>query len=652
MSRPSNLRILARQGKRQLRSFRKRRRRIYAKLTPRKGEAFTLAYGSHLANRLPLVYCVLLFDISILAAAFRGSAPAFLTGVVPMLLTIAILSRALYWLPEKVSQRSVEVISRDLRRLTRIGVAVAFFPTVWALALYTYGTTEQQSLVHYIVAVTCFIAILGLGQSPLTALRMAIVTIAPSTVWFLMNEHPNSAEICAVQVVVSGLLMVMTVRYHSDFVALERSRQRIALQEKQSSFLASRDELTGVPNRREILARLATLLANEKTPSPWLAMMDLDGFKLVNDTFGHAAGDAVLKEVCNRISACREVIAFGRLGGDEFAMLLPGDLPSARVHKVLNGLIRSISQKISFEGNQLSISASIGLRLTERRSVNECLERADEALYKAKELRGRVVQFEQADEQNIRERQAITKLFCSAKLGQQIALVYQPIIDFDTRQTVGFEALARWNPDASTCIMPSIFVGLAESTGRTRELTTAVLDRSVREFISFQIGTNLSVNLSAQDLLADRAADWIDGVVKRAGGEPAMVTLEVTETGVMVDLRRAAATLKALQAKGFRIALDDFGIGQSSLSRVHQLPLDTIKIDRSFAHDLQANAAGRAVAATIFSLARQLRLECTIEGIETAEQAKCARAIGLRSMQGYLFGRPTGIADIQKMIAA
>ncbi len=200
--------------------------------------------------------------------------------------------------------------------------------------------------------------------------------------------------------------------------------------------------------------------------------------------------------------------------------------------------------------------------------------------------------------------------------------------------------------------MPSTFVSLAESTGRTGELTASVLDRALREFLSVHGGPNLSVNLSAQDLLKDAAEDWIAGIVENAGASPSLVTLEITETAVMSDIRRAAASLEALRSKGFRIALDDFGTGQSSLSRVHQLPLDQIKIDQSFARSLDRDAAGRAVAATILSLARQLGLECTIEGIETIEQANSARLLGLRSMQGYLFGRPVAIGQVRNVIAA
>lgn len=623
------------------------RRRFVTQLGARKGEKFTFAYANNLANRLPLIYCVVIFDIAILAAGFQGSAPSFLTQAVPLLLAVAIASRAFYWLPRKIKTRPRVVLARDINRLSVLGSAIAFASTIWALSLYPYGDANQQSLVHYIVGITCFTGILALGQAPLAAVRISMVTIWPSTAWFLLYQHPNAVAVCTVQLIVSGILLIITYKYHEDFIVLERSRQHIVQRELESSLLASRDALTGAPNRRAILSRLETLLDDSSRLSPWLAMVDLDGFKHVNDTFGHAAGDAVLQGVCRRIEEVEEIIAFGRLGGDEFAIILPGDLSSLKAHSVLEGLIESISRPIIYDDARLSVSASIGLRLTEGKSVNDCLKRADEALYKAKDRPGRVVQFAAADENEMRERRAITRLFCSADLKEQISVVYQPIIDFDSRKTLGFEALARWSPDAASCIMPSTFVSLAESTGRTRELTASVLDRALREFLSVHGGPNLSVNLSAQDLLKDAAEDWISGIVEKAGASPTLVTLEITETAVMTDIRRAAATLEALRLKGFRIALDDFGTGQSSLSRVHKLPLDQIKIDQSFAKSLDRDATARAVAATIVSLARQLRLECTIEGIETIEQANSARLLGLRSMQGYLFGRPSAIGDVR-----
>ena len=652
MSTPGKLRLQGILGFGPVQALIALRRRFVTDLGARNGEDFTLAYASNLANRLPLLYCVVLFDIAILAASFRASAPAFLTQVAPLLIAGGVASRIFYWLPRHTRNRPLAVLARDIDRLSFFGSAVALASTFWALSLYSYGSVDQQSLVHYIVAVTCFASILGLGQSPLTAMRMAIVTVWPSTVWFLLHHHPNAIAVCLVQLVVSGILLIITYKYHEDFITLECSRQQIAEQESESRILASRDALTGVPNRRAILSRLEEQLADASTPSPWLALVDLDGFKHVNDTFGHAAGDAILKAVCRKIEEVDEVVAFGRLGGDEFAVLLPGDLPSVTAHRVLNGLISAISRHVPYDGNQLSVSASIGLKLTKREQVNDCLERADEALYKAKEIPGRVVEFAATNESEMRERQAITRLFCSADLSEQISIVYQPIIDFDTRRTLGFEALARWVPEVGRCVMPSTFVSLAECTGRSSELTAAVLDRALREFFSVQGGPRLSVNLSAQDLLKEDSAEWIGHIVENAGASPRLVILEITETAVMTDVRRAAATLEVLRSKGFKIALDDFGTGQSSLSKVHQLPLDEIKIDQSFARCLDSDNTGRAVAATIHSLARQLGLECTIEGIETIEQANCARLLGVRSMQGYLFGRPVPIGEVRNVSAA
>jgi diguanylate cyclase (GGDEF)-like protein len=626
---------------------------------PQGDEAVTRAYASHLAHRVPLLYAVVLIDNAILAVRYLGQAPDVLTIWLPLLSSIVLGLRACYWLPERVARRSLAQVERALHSLTVVGPLVAFGCTIWALSLYTYGDPLQRSLVHYIVAITCFTSILGLGQSPVTAFRMAVASLGPATLWFLLHQHPNSVAVCAVQLVVSMLLLLVTYGYHNDFVALEASRQALAHREADAKRLAAalhtqatHDPLTGVANRRAILATLEAMLSDEDHPSPWLALADLDGFKHVNDTFGHAAGDAVLRACCDEIAKIEDLAAFGRLGGDEFAILLPGDLSSSEARDRLSDLIARISRPIYFEGHRLAVSASIGLHLSNRRSVNECLERADDALYKAKEVPGRVIEFGSVDERAMHERQAITRTFCSADLESQVSLVYQPIVDFDSKAVETFEALARWSPDGVNSLSPDGFIGLAESTGRIKELTSVVLRRAVTECPVWKSGKRLSVNLSALDLIDPQSAERLAKIVAAAQAPASHIVFEVTETALMADSRRAAENLTALRQLGFRIALDDFGTGQSSLARVHQLPLDQIKIDRSFAADLESDAAGRAVASTILALARQLGLACTIEGIENALQAASARALGIRSMQGYYFGRPMPVAHVLGTLAA
>ena len=625
-----------------------------AHATKSHGDDFTRASGNNTAKRLPLLYCVILFNIVLLATGFHGTAPLWLTVWIPAVLFGLVAMRAIHWLPGRVARRSNPAIEGDMRRMSVIGPVGSFVLAMWGLALYPYGNLGQQSLVHYITAITCFSGILGLAQSPVTALRVGLVVMIPSTVFFLLQDHPNRWAVSAMQCVVTVLLMMITRRHFGDFVALELSRSELAEQVGVSARQAETnrrqatvDSLTGVANRRAILARLGDALADSETSPPWLALLDLDGFKQVNDTYGHGAGDAVLCTVTERIEQVDQVSDFGRLGGDEFALLLPGELSVETVQKVLGELSAVIREPIRHGDESLRIACSIGIRRTQRGDkAADCIERADAALYKAKGAQtGWIAEFTPADERALAERRAITRVFNSADLESQIALVYQPIVDADSGATVGFEALARWSPDGREWLLPGRFVHLAEATGRIGELTRVVLAKSLAECRAWEHGCSLSINLSARDILSDDAAEWIGAIVAAAAAPPAAIVLEVTESALLTDYNRAAANLVALRNQGFRIALDDFGTGQSSLSHVHRLPLDQLKIDQGFARDLARDPGARAITGTIVALARQLGLTCTIEGIETVEQQIAARALGVRHMQGWLFGRPAPAAE-------
>ena len=625
----------------------------YTRIAVQKGEEFTRAYVATLSHRLPLLYCVVLFDTLVLMASFHRSAPSFLTLWLPLPFLAAVSVRAAYWLPVNVRKRSATVLARDLSRLPALGTAVSLVPMCWSLALYQYGSQSQQSLVHYIIAVTCFTGILGLGQAPATAIRMAVAVMVPSSIFLLMHDHPDRFAIVAVQIVVTILGVMITAGYHEDFVSLELSRQELSRRRKDSEQLAEtnrlmaiRDPLTGANNRRKFLALLEGALADSATSQPWLALIDLDGFKHINDTYGHGAGDAVLCAVSERIGTVPEIESFGRMGGDEFALLISGDLEYPKVYAALARLSQALCQPIALNDLRLVVRGSIGFHSCTGTDVSECLERADAALYNAKDNRhGGAVKFSASDECAMRERRAMTKVFTSADFGRQLALVYQPIVDSDTGQPVAFEALARWSPDGSTWLPPAEFINLAETTGRIGELTQHVLTKALDECRAWQWGCSLAINLSAHDILHDDAASLIARIAAAAGAPPNHIILEITETALVSDYRRAAENLTKLRGMGFRIALDDFGTGQSSLSHVHNLPLDQLKIDQSFARDLVSNEDAGAIVSTILALARQLQLECTIEGIETLEQQTIARALGIRMMQGYHFGRPVRAAE-------
>lgn len=628
-------------------------RRIRASYRQRRGDHFIVAYAAHLSQRIPLLYGLVLLASLLLAYRFHGDAPTLLTVAVPAMVAAFSLQRLVHWLPAAVVRRDVAHLRGDLLSMMRLGGLSALVFVGWAVSLYPYGDDAQKSLIHYIVSVVGFCGILCLAEAPTTALFFGIAISLPSTAYFIVNGHPNAVFVSIVQTLLTIMLLVVCNAHHRDFVRLVLSREKIIRRERQAARLAAEnlanatfDPLTGALNRRAFLAALDRSMAGAAV-RPWLALVDLDGFKHINDTYGHAAGDAVLKAVTERIGKQGSTIAHGRLGGDEFALLVDGALSQDQAMAAMKELSRQIAQPIADRDTVLRLSACIGVKRTEGLHVTACLERVDSALYKAKERgEGAVCLFEPDDEIALAERVAITRRFNAADLSESVRLLYQPVWDIEEQRTVGYEALTRWTPDnGATWLSPGKFIPLADATGRSAELTGLVLARALEECRVWQDGQNISINLSPRDILREGAAETIEAVVRKAGAPCNAITLDVTERALMLDLRRAIRNLEEMRALGFHISFDDFGVGWSSLGNIHRLPLDVLKIDRGLTRVLASDPGARAIAGTILTLAWQLEIECVIEGVETEAQADVARALGIRYMQGYRFGRPLPIAE-------
>ncbi|WP_083554757.1 bifunctional diguanylate cyclase/phosphodiesterase [Novosphingobium sp. NDB2Meth1] len=625
----------------------------------RPGDAFTEAYALSVSHRAPLLYLVVVFNTLLVASCFYGTAPRLLVLMGPVLSLVAV-QRAWHWMPDKVAGRPVEGLRSDLDGMQRLGGWAALLFVAWSLGLYPYGDPGQRELLHFVIAVTMFSAVLGMANSPQTALRLGTAFTLPWSLFLLASGHPDAVPIALAQVFITVILLAMTQIQHRDFVRLELSRQLLVRRERQTAELASAhyrqatvDHLTGGRNRRAILDSLEEhLAAPHDVVRPWLALFDLDGFKHVNDTYGHAAGDHVLRTVNQRIGLIEGVTAHGRLGGDEFAILFDGAFDAEAVVAAARVLSLAIRQPIPFNGATLRLFGSIGLYRADGDTVSHCLERADAALYKAKELGdGAIAKFGPHDEVALQRRIAVMRQFNDCPLEDRLRLLYQPIFDCRDGRVVGMEALARWSPDGIEWQTPGEFLAIADATGRTGELTRLVLARTLAECRPWETGLEVSINLAARDVVREGMAETIAAIVEDAGASPASVMLEVTERALQIDPRRAAAQLAAFRDRGFRIALDDFGAGWSSLSQLRDLPLDRIKLDRALVGALSSDPGARAVTGMIVALAWQLGIGCSIEGVESEAQADAARALGIHLMQGYHFARPEPAVQALRLYA-
>jgi len=632
--------------------LRRRFRQLRRAFRQRSSASFVDAYATSIAQRVPMLYLVILFDVILLDCSLHAVEPFALQAAGVALAMIAGI-RGQSWRPYRVAALPLAGKRLALKRMSTVGGLFALTFMVWTMALAHYGSVEQRMLVGYTLAVTAFAAMVALAQAPRTAFNIALAFSVPLTAILLSTGDANAIQLSLVQIVFTGTMMITIIINHREFVQRELSAQRLAhklartARESRANYdRATIDDLTGVLNRRAILQRLredvtSGQAAREGSARPWLALIDLDGFKHVNDTYGHGAGDAVLRAVADRIGGQLGVRAHGRLGGDEFAILFDGSFDRVAARGACDRLSTIVRQPIGFNGTQLRVLCSIGLYRLDQPETSACLERADAALYKAKQLGdGAVVLFGQEDEAALRQRAVITRQFHDSVLEDRLRLVYQPVVDLQNGCVIGAEAFARWSPDGRTWQPPAMFIAMAHATGRMGEVTRAVLSRAITECRPSDHGLSLTINLSPRDVVRDGIAEVLADITMAAGGSPADLILDVTERALLDDPRRAARQLESLRAKGFRIALDDFGAGWSSLSQLRDLPLDLIKLNGALAGALPNDPGARAVAGMIVALAWQLGLDCTIKGIETEAQAEAARALGITCMQGFHFGAP------------
>jgi diguanylate cyclase (GGDEF)-like protein/PAS domain S-box-containing protein len=424
---------------------------------------------------------------------------------------------------------------------------------------------------------------------------------------------------------------------------------------------AFHDTLTGLPNRALVLDRAERMLARARRGPGTVAALyvDLDGFKRVNDSFGHAAGDQLLKVVGERLeSVVREQDTVGRLGGDEFIVLLEPGPHNVPATLVTERLLEVLCQPVELEqsGKSISLSASIGLAVGSGDSVDELLRDADFALYEAKKGgKGRYVLFEMSMQIEAQDRFALETELKGALAAGQFFLLYQPTFDLHTQSVTGVEALIRWEHPTRGVVPPDKFIPVAEETGLIVPIGRWVLQEACRQAAVWHAAGHqmrMSVNVSAHQLDKDGLTEDVEDALAQSGIEPASLTLEVTETALMQDIDAATLRLRALKELGVRIAIDDFGTGHSSLAYLRRFPVDALKIDRSFISGMADSNAASAIIHTLVQLGKTLEIETLAEGIEIPAQLEKLQEEHCDQGQGFLFARPLDVSAVEEFLDA
>jgi len=460
-----------------------------------------------------------------------------------------------------------------------------------------------------------------------------------------------------------GLMLLLTAIMALLVRSLWKSGNRLSsamidlrASEAQAQHLAFHDVLTGLPNRALFNDRLDQALARARRGHPFAVLaMDLDRFKQVNDTLGHAIGDLLIRAFAARLQRIlREVDTIARLGGDEFMVILSEAARRADIESVCDRILAAVREPFELGGSRAFVGISIGVVRAPDAGLDrgELIRKADIALYRAKsEGRSGYRTFTPCMDASVKLRAELeVDLRDALAKGGQLEVHYQPEVGPDGHMIVGLEALLRWNHPVRGLIPPERIIPIAEETGLIDRLDDFVLGEACRVAGRWR-DLFIAVNLSAVRFRSPRLAGHIIAIAAKGGCDPRQIELEITESVLLQDEEVARAILDQLRAAGFRIALDDFGTGYSSLSYLRKFRVDKIKIDRSFTQNLTHDAEAAAIVASMVTLGHAIGLTVTAEGVESAEQMRLLSDAGCNELQGYLFARPMPEAEILSLLA-
>ncbi|SEG26436.1 putative bifunctional diguanylate cyclase/phosphodiesterase [Bosea lathyri] len=520
-------------------------------------------------------------------------------------------------------------------RLAMIGAwaTAALIAGFSCYALWRYPT-QPVAVLAIAQSIGYLAGISGRNTSrPLITKIQVLISGIPFTIALLLTLEPAYILIALTVLLTTTLTFSSTQIIHQMFIARFRSMKELEI-------LANRDALTNLDNRRALLFKLDHELASRKSLT--LLSVDIDHFKVINDSFGHDVGDALLVSIGETLSSCLasgEMVA--RMGGDEF-MIVTSCGTSEAIELARRVLARIGSQR-RIKGRSITATVSVGIVLADRSmTVEEALKRADIALYKAKsDGRNHFAVYTAELSAEHDEHLAFEADMREAIRTGQFQLAYQPIYNPRSGSVTLVEALLRWEHPTRGHISPATFIPVAERTGLIRVLGAWTIETAARAALTWPRNVGVSVNVSARQFESDHdLVAVVAAILRRTGLQPRRLTLEITESTLIEDAPHIIDSLMRLRTMGVRIALDDFGTGYSSLSYLVKLPIDIIKIDKSFSHEIEVSRKVNALMAAITDLAHQLGLLIIVEGVETEPQLAAMRRFSLHGIQGFIFARP------------
>lgn len=616
------------------------------------------AQYNELKTQIPSLYALLMVNAVAVSYTHFDAAPRYLTvGILAPILVLTTVRLAAWIRARNVVLGPDEAI-RKMRQTVVLGSIVAVIYIAWSLSLDSFGGPSERGHVALFIAITVIGCIFCLMHLPQAALMVMFIVTVPYLVHYLsQNEDVYNAIALNIFLVCLVILQVLFNGYNgfckliqsqSDLAAKQRETERL---NAENARLAQTDALTDLPNRRYFFNRLEALIDEVRETDKVFAVgvVDLDRFKPINDTYGHQLGDQLLTEVGNRLKSLGLAqIEICRLGGDEFGFLYLGNLEDAAATG--QTICDVICEPYRIGDLQVSVGASCGIAFYPEAgtSAHVLFDRSDYALYNSKTTsRGSTTVYSSEHEARIRSERAIESALQIADLRKEFQVHFQPIVALPERIAIGFEALARWDSPSLGKVPPDKFIAIAERTGQIHRLTVCLFEKAVEQIQSLPGELSLAFNLSAHDITSRETVSELLDIIRRREMDPRRITFEITETSVIGSYEIAESCLLMLRAAGVKLALDDFGTGYSSLGYLHRLPIDCVKIDRSFVAGIKDPVAC-GVVHSILNLCRSMQITCVVEGVEESHQCELLEAMHCRLVQGYHFARPQAFDDIRE----
>jgi diguanylate cyclase (GGDEF)-like protein len=536
-----------------------------------------------------------------------------------------------------------------IRRASVYSVVLGLLWSVVPIAFFADSSYQGQLIIICLSTGMICAGAFVLATIPSAAIAFTSPIVVGFAATVLQMPQPVYTLVAALTLVYAFVL-TRAVATHSLHLV-----QRVTAQ-VESELAAHTDALTGLPNRVAFREELNGALSRLARYGEGFGVfyIDLDDFKSVNDELGHAAGDELLAQSADRMKAClRDIDCVARLAGDEFAIVAAAIKEPSQAMVVAERLVRSFSAPFNVGGTRIISHISIGIAIApfDGLDAETLLKKADTALYSSKRDRRGQFQFFQSElDAQAQQKLAMERELREAIANRELYLEYQPFVDLRTRQIAGFEALLRWRHPQRGAVCPLDFIPVAEKTGMIQEIGEFVLGEALREAAGWPDHLRISVNFSPEQFRSMSLLPVVLGLLKDSGLPPPRLEIEITESAAVAESQQAIAILQALRSAGVRIALDDFGTGYSSLNYLRKLPLDRIKIDRTFIADMLDAPECASIVKAVIGLAADLGMQVTAEGVETEVQFTFLKSLNCNEAQGYLISRPMAPADIRQLL--